>query len=83
MNKVFKDNNNEYTAKELIYAFGFDSDKYVGKISESEMMERLEGNHCECYGNGEFVLLPADHPDCVEGMKRYMQCRKCGGWSHL
>jgi len=28
-------------------------------------------------------LLPAEDPAVVEGGKRYMQCRVCGGWSHL
>ncbi len=45
---------------------------------------RLGGDgHCNCGGNGEFVLLPLSDPDVQEGKKRYMQCRKCGCWSHL
>ena len=45
---------------------------------------RIQGTgHCNCNGNGEFVLLPIAHKDVQEGGKRYMQCRKCGGWSHL
>lgn len=45
---------------------------------------RIAGEgHCSCGGNGEFELLPEDDPDVVSGGKRYMVCRKCGGWSHL
>jgi len=44
---------------------------------------RISGIHCSCNGNGEFELLPAVHPDCVAGGKRYMKCRICGGVSHL
>ena len=39
--------------------------------------------HCECSGNGEFELLPANHPMVIEGGKRYMVCRNCGCYSHL
>lgn len=46
-------------------------------------MERIEGNHCQCDGNGEFVLLSKKHPVVVEGGKDYMVCRVCGGYSHL
>lgn len=45
---------------------------------------RIAGmGHCDCAGNGEFDLLPLNHPDVQDGKKRYMQCRKCGCWSHL
>lgn len=40
---------------------------------------RLDGNLCFCNGNGEFVICD----DNEEGDKVYMQCRKCGGYSHL
>ena len=40
---------------------------------------RLEGDLCFCNGNGEFVICE----DNKEGDKVYMQCRKCGGFSHL
>lgn len=46
-------------------------------------MSRLEGSHCKCNGNGEFVLLPKENKAVIEGGKRYMKCRKCGCWSHL
>ena len=44
---------------------------------------RIKGVHCDCHGNGIFKLLPKDHPDVIEGGKRYIQCTICGGWSHL
>ena len=45
---------------------------------------RIAGTgHCYCEGNGEFELLPVYDLDVKEGKKRYMCCRKCGGWSHL
>lgn len=40
-------------------------------------------NMCNCNGNGQFKLLPVDHPDVRDGKKRYMQCMICGCWSHL
>ncbi len=40
---------------------------------------RLEGDLCHCLGNGEFIICPNN----VEGDKVYIQCRKCGGYSHL
>jgi hypothetical protein len=87
VNRVFlPDGTTEITddSRALIYALGFDSNKYFGRIYPAEMKERISGTgHCDCRGNGEFILLPVDHPDVLEGGKRYMQCRKCGGWSHL
>ena len=87
MNKIFlEDGKTEITddARALIYALGFNSNKYFGRIFPGEMKERIQGKgHCDCCGDGEFVLLPVTHPDVVEGQKRYMICRKCGGWSHL
>lgn len=46
-------------------------------------MERIQGNHCDCNGNGEFVLLSKNNKCVVEGGKPYMKCRICGGYSHL
>lgn len=40
--------------------------------------ERLDGVHCRCNGEGEFLLRPYE-----PGEKNYMDCRKCGGVSHL
>lgn len=84
-NRIFLPKGNEITNdnRTLIYALGFDTNKYIGKIYPTEMQERIQGNHCDCYGNGEFVLLPKDDPMVKEGMKRYMRCRKCGCYSHL
>lgn len=51
--------------------------------------ERLKGYHCDCgiteegYSAGEFDLLPLNSRDVREGGKAYMQCRNCGGFSHL
>lgn len=51
--------------------------------------DRLKGHHCNCgvteegFTKGEFELLPLSDPDVREGGKAYMQCKKCGGWSHL
>lgn len=68
----------------LLYAMGFDSDKYFGRIMPGEMQKRISGTgHCNCCGEGEFVLLPVNHPDVIEGQKRDMICRKCNCWSHL
>ena len=44
---------------------------------------RLNGSLCGCEGNGIFRLLPLSDPNVKQGGKRYMQCTKCGGWSHL
>lgn len=47
-------------------------------------IDRIEGNLCNCEPNqGEFVLLSKKHPAVVEGGKDYMECRICGGYSHL
>lgn len=47
-------------------------------------MDRIEGSHCNCLPNtGDFTLLPADDELVLEGGKRYMVCRNCGGYSHL
>jgi hypothetical protein len=51
--------------------------------------ERLRGHHCNCgvteegLTKGEFELLPLYSAEVKEGGKAYMQCGKCGGWSHL
>ena len=51
--------------------------------------KRLKGHHCDCgiteegYSAGEFDLLPISSRDVREGGKAYMQCRNCGGFSHL
>ena len=65
------------TAKQLAYEtdFTFNQFNVTAQLSG--------GGHCDCKYGGEFELLPKDDPDVVEGGKRYMQCRICGGWSHL
>jgi hypothetical protein len=78
MNKVYssKEATKEMTIEELKKVVGFWVDiEYIKGI--------LERNHCECKGNGEFVLLPEDDPAVVEGGKRYMVCKKCNYHSHL
>ena len=52
-------------------------------FQEPDYPARISGRHCDCAAGGEFELLPKDDPAVVEGQKRYMQCRICGGWSHL
>lgn len=87
MNRVFlPDGKTEITDnnRALVYAMGFDTNKYFGKIFPGEMQERIQGKgHCDCFGDGEFILLPKNHPDVIDGQKRYMKCRKCGCYSHL
>lgn len=53
---------------------------YDFKGSDSRI---ADAGHCYCNGDGEFELLPITHPYVVEGLKRYMVCRKCGALSHL
>jgi len=71
------------TIEELTHAFHAFTPKtskyYGGKYD----MSRLEGDHCDCRGNGKFVLLPL-LDECVQsGQKRYMVCYICGKYSHL
>lgn len=77
-NLVFKDKKAKkpMARHELAKAFG----PAMGELYD---MSRLEGNHCDCNGNGEFVLLPLNSKAVREGGKRYMKCRKCGLHSHL
>lgn len=67
----------------LIYALGFDTNQYKGKMTNDEIKERIEGNLCDCKGSGRFVLLPVNDPDVQQDHRRYMQCKCCGGWSNL
>lgn len=62
------------------HAFTSKTSKYFGKKYD---IKRLEGNHCYCNGNGEFILLPLSDESVQSGQKRYMYCRKCGAYSHL
>ena len=80
-NKVFQtiDGMTPLTPEELAY----EANLIGGAVSSSDYPERIMGEHCECSDGGEFVLSPLDNPSVQEGGKRYMQCRKCGQWSHL
>lgn len=86
MNRVFNENGIEITndGYKILYAMGFNSRKFYGRISTGEALQRIQGKgHCNCFGEGIFDLLPVDHPDVIDGQKRYMICRKCGCYSHL
>ena len=77
INKVFiKGADEPLTPKQLAVEAGL-------HFNESDYPARISGRHCYCVDGGEFVLLPEDDPDVIAGEKRYMQCRVCGGWSHL
>lgn len=86
MNKVYKPNQTvPLTAAQLAAEANAIT---LNKPFTPEMFEgpksRIQGaGHCDCGGNGEFDLLPVYHADVREGQKRYMVCRKCGGYSHL
>jgi len=62
----------------IAYSFGIESE-----AGESYDESRISGEMCSCNGNGEFVLEPPHSTMCREGGKRYMECRNCGGVSHL
>ena len=78
INKVYHPGSDiPLTPKELAKEAGFN-------FRASDFPDRISGSgHCDCKEGGEFELLPKDDPAVVEGQKRYMQCRICGGWSHL
>lgn len=51
--------------------------------TDEEMRSRLTGYHCNCRpGEGELLIL---RPESGEKPfeKAYVQCRICGGYSHL
>ena len=66
---------NAITRNKPFFAYDFDERNPKCRIAGA--------GHCDCGGNGEFELLPPGDRDVQEGKKRYMQCRKCGCWSHL
>jgi hypothetical protein len=78
INRVYyRGSNVPLSPKQLAYETGF-------TFNQFNVSSRLSGGgHCDCKEGGEFELLPKDHPDVAESGKRYMQCRTCGGWSHL
>lgn len=80
MNRVFENNIELKTAEELEAAYYAN---YPGLKRYPYDLERLEGELCDCKGEGVFDLLPASDMGVIEGGKRYMQCRKCGRFSHL
>lgn len=66
---------NQLLGKPILTAWDYDPANPKSRIAGP--------GHCYCGGDGEFDLLPITHPDVQAGGKRYMECRKCGGWSHL
>ena len=87
MNRVFDKNGVELTPAQMANEANAISKNKPFKPWDFDVRNptcRISGTgHCACGGDGEFVLLPANDPDVIQGGKRYMQCRKCGGWSHL
>lgn len=87
-NKVYENDRayrakREMTQKELTQAAHVFLPAKSKYRDEPYDLSRLNGDHCDCCGNGEFVLLPLSHEAVQSGMKRYMICQKCGGISHL
>jgi hypothetical protein len=84
MNRIFyKKNGKPLTAEQISKAFNaiYDNPKHKVAFKPAEIMERIGGTLCDCYGEGEFVLLSVK--ECKELGKRYMVCTKCGEHSHL
>ena len=75
--------NTPLTLTELRYEFAFCNEEKAKMLTDVEMAERINGDLCNCCGEGEFDLLPLNNEDVMEDQKRYMKCRKCGCWSHL
>lgn len=70
----------------------FTENMFVAHENDKQNPYRLGGNHCDCGcdetsvgkpSNGEFELLPLTDTSVREGGKAYMQCKKCGCFSHL
>ena len=80
-NNVFKAE--EETMPLSLTDLAYEANLVGGKIMPSDYPSRIQGKLCRCSNGGEFVLLPLDDPGVIEGGKRYMQCRKCGEYSHL
>lgn len=81
MNRIFENGKELKTAEELGDAFYKILSKKVKRHPYE--LERIQGSMCSCSGDGVFDLLPLDDEAVIEGGKRYMQCRKCGRFSHL
>ena len=83
MNRVFDENGKELSPIDIVQRMRLVSKIPVLEVEEF-VRERTQGSgHCNCNGDGVFVLLPENDPDVLGGGKCYMQCIKCGGWSHL
>lgn len=81
MNKIYKNKDDVIPLTPVALAFEVTD---IGmRATAEDYPKRIEGAHCNCNGNGEFVLLPKDVLYVVTAKKRYMQCRICGGYSHL
>jgi hypothetical protein len=77
VNEVYyPDGNTQLTPFQLAQEAG-------SQFRASDYPERITGKMCDCVNGGKFELLPKNHPDVIEGGKRYMICRVCGGYSHL
>lgn len=81
MNRIFENGKELKTAEELGDAFYKILSKKVKRHPYE--LERIQGSMCSCSGDGVFDLLLLDDEAVIEGGKRYMQCRKCGRFSHL
>lgn len=99
MNKIYNTDGSGPLTDEQIQQCTFDFFKaghfhlhpIIKNMRPSQWAEQtVQGlGHCECVENGEqmgeFVLMPMTSclPPYSEGGKWYMQCRKCGCFSHL
>ena len=77
-NKIYLPNDNQAMSNTDLTKYWNESG-YNGDYDTN----RIEGAMCNCNGDGEFELLARDSEAVLEGGKDYMQCRKCGEFSHL
>ena len=56
---------------------------FVPEMFQGTKARQNGEGHGDCDDGCHSQLLPLGHPDVRSGHKRYMQCRKCGAWSHL
>ena len=85
MNKVYESKSNKplqiiqivYRAQKARETANATLADYVGEKN------RLAGRMCNCNGNGEFELLPAEDPMVSESGKALMFCRRCGRIANL
>jgi len=88
MNYVFatQDSERPLSPQELAYEANAIYSNGYEPLSEWDFEgegSRISGDLCDCAGDGTFLLTPVYSPSNLEGGKRYMQCMKCGCWSHL